>query len=137
MVTREQVRCHAGVGLGQRVSTDHAPHVACVSRTVLLPHAVSWSAHPVFGVLRPVTKNILVHLGRSRQISLASHTLLESNPAQIVLYSSSLADILVDAASSLAKQLILGGHEACVAWQVLTGPGSWLLWQMVLTNRHL
>lgn len=62
VVTREEMCGNAGIGLGLRVSADHASDVSGVARTMLLTNIVSWAADPVLGVLASGSEDVLIHL---------------------------------------------------------------------------
>ena len=62
MVAREEVGCHTGVGLRQRISADHASHMTSVAWDVLLTNVMSRTTDPVLRVPAPVSENVLVHL---------------------------------------------------------------------------
>ena len=62
MVAREEVGCHTGVGLRQRISADHASHMTSVAGNVLLTDVVGRTTDPVLGIPAPISKHVLVHL---------------------------------------------------------------------------
>ena len=69
-----------------------------------------------------ITEDVFVHLGACWQVYSTLHTLLQSDAAHIILIGSRLADLSVNTARRLAEQVILEGHEACIAGKVLSGP---------------
>ena len=65
---------------------------------------------------------VFVHLGACWQVYSTLHALFEGESAHVFFISSRLADLSVDTACRLAELVILEGHEAGIAWEILTGP---------------
>lgn len=69
-----------------------------------------------------ITIYVFVHLGACWQVYSTLHALFQGEAAHVILIGSRLTDLSVDTACRLAELVILEGHEAGIAWEVLTGP---------------
>ena len=88
--------------------------MACVSRNVLLTNLMSGPVDPVFGVAATITKNFLVYILRSRKRGCLLLMTLKLHAINFFSAATSDADFAVDAARSLAKQVVLGGDMTSV-----------------------
>ena len=69
-----------------------------------------------------ITKDVFVHLGACWQVYSTLHALFQGESAHVLLIGTRLTDLSVDTACRLAELVILEGHEAGIAWEILTGP---------------
>lgn len=136
MVASEELGSHAGVRLGDEVFVYHSSDVSLVVGDVLHAHFMGGSANPVTGSLAMVAVYVFVNFGGNGQFTAASEVSGYLQSVEVFGAAAGKADFFVNATGSLSEEFVLGGHMACVAWQVLSSPAA-LVAASVLSLRSL
>ena len=101
--------------------------MTCVTWYVLLADLVSRAVDPVFGISAMVAKNFRVNFLGSRQSRCLLLVPLKLHPVDLFSSSTRNTDFTIDAAGSLAKEIVFSGNMARVAGEVFPCPSSWSL----------
>ena len=136
MLAGVQLSRDLGKALRHETLVDEAANLSRVVGHVLLAHLVRGPADPVHRVLAVVAVNVAVDLLRRWQGASLLCVALVLETVEAGLIAAREADFSVDAAGRLAEHRALGGHESCVAGQVLPVVGS-ALGRGVAGARHL
>ena len=120
VLARVQVSCDLCEALWHEAFVDKATDLSRIVGHVLLAHLMGRATDPVHRVLAVVTVDFAVDVLGRRQLALLLSVapLLQTFMARHV--ATGQADFSVNAAGSFAEHDALSGHEACVAWQVLS-----------------
>ena len=110
------------------VLANHTLNMTIVSWDVLKAHFVRWASNPVFGVPASRPKHILCRLisynksSSSRRGSVEPYGMCGSSLRSLHhlnLHPAILDNCAIDLTCSHTEEIVLGGHETCVAWEIL------------------
>ena len=134
MLARVQVSCDLCEALWHEAFVDKATDLSRIVGHVLLAHLMGRTTNPVHRVLAVVTIDFAVDVLGRWQVALLLSVALQLQTFMARHVATGQADFSVNAAGRFAEHDALGGHEACVAWQVLSLVGSG---RCVGCSRHL
>jgi len=89
--------------------------VTCVTGDVLLADLVSRAVDPVFGISAMVAKNFRINFLGSRQSRCLLFVPFKLHPVDFFSPTACNTDFTIDAAGSLAKEIVFSGNVARVA----------------------